>query len=486
MRRRGTLGRGQLLTTLHAFTDDALGDLDAVGVRRAIRSRQISAAEAVEAAIERAHRLDAPLNAWEVRGEPAARRNAEAIDRALAAGTDPGFFAGVPTAIKDNSDVTGLPTRNGCDAYPPQPRPTDGPFARLVRSTGAILLGKTRMSEYGLAASAEHPRLGAVPSPWDLERTAGASSSGAAALVAAGVLPFAHANDGGGSIRIPAAVNGLVGLKPTRGRLPLDSLLRTPPVVLVANGVVTRSVRDTAAFLREADAAVGNGTLEPVGDVTGPSPVRLRIGMFSDSAYGPAAPDVRVATERTGALLESLGHRVDEVDGPLTAQYADDFLLYWRALAALIVRSGRLVHGRDWDPDRLDPFTRGLAEAFEPRRFPGAVRRLRGAHRESERIYASYDVLLSPTLGHETPKLGHLDPTLPYATVLQRSIDWVGFTPLQNVTGEPAITLPLERDANGMPLGMMFGAAAGRESTLLALAYELEQAARWPTLATHP
>lgn len=278
--------------------------------------------------------------------------------------------------------------------------------------------------------------------------------------------------------------NGLVGLKPTRGRLPLDALLRTRPLVLVANGVVTRSVRDTAAFLREAEAVVGDRTLEPVGDVTGPGPARLRIGMFTESAYGPAAPDVRVATERTAALLESLGHRVEEIDGPLTRQYADDFLLYWRALAALIVRSGRLLHGRGWDADRLDNFTRGLADAFEPRQLPAALHRLRGAHRVSERVYASYDVLLCPTLGHETPKLGHLDPTLPYETVLQRTVDWVGFTPLQNVTGEPAITLPLERDANGMPRGMMFGAAAGRESVLLALAYELEEAAPWTTLAT--
>ncbi len=471
---------------MHAFSDDALGDLDATGVAEAIRSRRVAAVEVIDAALERAHRLDGTLNAWEVRDEPAARRSAAAVDRALDAGTDPGFFAGVPTAIKDNSDMVGLPTRNGCDAYPNDPRPADGPFVRLLRSTGAIPLGKSRMSEYGLAASAEHPRLGAVASPWDLERTAGASSSGAAALVAAGVLPFAHANDGGGSIRIPAAVNGLVGLKPTRGRLPLDALLRTPPLVLVANGVVTRSVRDTAAFLRETDAIVGNGTFEPVGDVTGPNPARLRIGMFTDSAYGPAAPDVRVATERTATLLESLGHRVDEVAGPLTAQYADDFLLYWRALAALIVRSGRLLHGRGWDADRLDDFTRSLAASFEPRRLPAAVRRLRGARRDSDRLYATYDVLLCPTLGHETPKLGHLDPSLPFETVLQRTVDWVGFTPIQNVTGEPAITLPLERDANGMPLGMMFGAATGRESVLLGLAYELERAAPWPTLAVSP
>lgn len=484
MQRRRTLGAGALLIVVHSFCDDALGSLDATGVVEAIRSRRISAAEAVDAAIERAHRVEVPLNAWEARDEPGARRGADIVDRALAAGTDPGFFAGVPTAIKDNSDMAELPTRNGCDAYPNEPRPIDGPFTRLMRSTGAIPLGKTRMSEYGLSASAEHPRLGPVPSPLDIERTAGASSAGAAALVAAGVLPFAHANDGGGSIRIPAAVNGLVGLKPTRGRLPLDQFLRTPGLLLVANGVVSRSVRDTAAFLRETDAVVGNGTLEPVGDVTGPGRARLRIGMFTHSAYSPAAPDVRVATERTAALLESLGHRVDEVDGPLTPQYAQDFLVYWRGLAALIMRSGRLLHGRDWDSGRLDNFTRGLAESFEPRRLPAALRRLRSAHRVSERMYATYDVLLSPTLGHETPKLGHLDPMLPFETVLQRTVEWVGFTPLQNVTGEPAISLPLERDANGLPLGMMFGAAAGRESVLLALAYELEQAAPWPTLAS--
>ena len=164
-----------------------------------------------------------------------------------------GFFAGVPTFVKDNVDVAGMPTMEGTDAWTPYAAKKDGDFARMYLATGLIPLGKTQLSEYGFSASSEHPRLGPVRNPWNPEHSAGASSAGSAALVAAGAVPIAHANDGGGSIRIPASVNGLVGLKPTRGRLAQDALMRQQPVRIVADGVVTRSVRDTAAFYREAE-----------------------------------------------------------------------------------------------------------------------------------------------------------------------------------------------------------------------------------------
>ncbi len=164
-----------------------------------------------------------------------------------------GVFGGVPTFIKDNVDVAGQPTMRGTDAWAPFDAAADGEFARSYLATGPVSLGKTRLSEFGFSASAEHPRLGPVRNPWNVDYTAGASSSGSGAFVAAGVVPIAHANDGGGSIRIPAACNGLVGLKPSRGRLPLDEEMRRMPVRIVTNGVLTRSVRDTAAFYREAE-----------------------------------------------------------------------------------------------------------------------------------------------------------------------------------------------------------------------------------------
>ena len=159
----------------------------------------------------------------------------------------------MPTFVKDNVDVAGMPTQQGTDAFVATPRKADGDFARMFLATGVIPLGKTRLSEFGFNAAADHARLGPVRTPWHTEHYAGASSAGSSAFVAAGVVPIAHANDGGGSIRIPASVNGLVGLKPTRDRLAQDKMMRDMPVRIVSDGVVTRSVRDTAAFYREAE-----------------------------------------------------------------------------------------------------------------------------------------------------------------------------------------------------------------------------------------
>ena len=240
-----------------AFGDDALGDHDAVGLVDALRAGEVSAAELVEAAIARTEAVNPTLNGLAYRG---VRPRAPARDAARPYG---GYFDGVPSFFKDNVAVAGRPTMQGTDAWDPRPMPADGAFARVFLSTGLMPLGKTQMSEFGFSASAEHPRIGAVRNPWNPEHTAGASSSGSGAFVAAGVVPIAHANDGGGSIRIPAACNGLVGLKPTRGRLPLDKETAQMPLHLVANGVVTRSVRDTAAFLREAERVYRNPKLPP-------------------------------------------------------------------------------------------------------------------------------------------------------------------------------------------------------------------------------
>ena len=264
---------------VHAFGDDALGDLDAVGLVDAIQSGRVGRAEVVEAAIARTEAVNAAVNGLAYR----------AFDRARAEAAEPspppytGFLSGVPTFVKDNVDVAGLPTMRGTDAWTPRPADSDSDFARLYLATGMTPLGKTQMSEYGFSASAETSRLGPVRNPWNTERTAGASSSGSAAFVATGVVPIAHANDGGGSIRIPASCNGLVGLKPSRGRLPLDKEVTRMPIRIVANGVVTRSVRDTAAFYREAGHDLANPKLPPIGDVTRPG----RTGCGSRSSPTP-------------------------------------------------------------------------------------------------------------------------------------------------------------------------------------------------------
>jgi amidase len=463
---------------VHAFGDDALGDLDAVGIADAIRAGWVTRADVVEAAIARTEAVNPALNGL---AHEAFQQARGAASTSSGDGISTGFFSGVPTFIKDNVDVAGQPTMRGSDAWTPQDAIVDGEFTRLYLATGPTSLGKTQLSEFGFSASAEHARLGPVRNPWDTDYTAGASSSGSGAFVAAGAVPIAHANDGGGSIRIPASCNGLVGLKPSRGRLPLDPELRRMPVGIVANGVVTRSVRDTAAFYREAERIWRNPKLAPVGDVLRPGNQRLRIAVVTRSVQRECSPELRELTLKSAGLLEELGHRVEYVDEPpVPASFPDDFVLYWGFLALTQVRAGRRLFGNTFDRTRLDALTLGLDRhtTRNLHRLPLAITRLRRLRRRSAEFFGIYDALLTPTLADETPRIGYLAPT-DYQQVIDRLTDWVAFTPLQNVTGEPAISLPLAQSANGMPVGMMLSADIGQEALLLELAYELEEARPW-------
>jgi amidase len=459
---------------VHAFGDDALGDLDAIGLANAIKSGRAGRAEVIEAAITRTEAVNPAVNGLAC----------EAFDQARVAAAktsapaDARFFSGVPTFIKDNIDVVGLPTMRGADAWAPFEAVSDGEFTKLYLATGPTSLGKTQMSEFGFNASAEHSRLGPVRNPWDTDYTAGASSSGSGAFVAAGVVPIAHANDGGGSIRIPASCNGLVGLKPSRGRLPLDPELRRMPVGIVTNGVLTRSVRDTAAFYREAERIWPNPKLAPIGDITHPGRQRLRIAVVTRSVLRECSPELRELTLKSAGLLEELGHRVEHVeDPPLPSSFVTDFVLYWGFLALTQVRAGRRLFGSTFDRVRLDALTLGLDRhaSRNIHRLPRVIMRLRRARLRTAEFFRTYDAVLTPTVADETPRIGHLAPT-DYQQVMDRLIDWVAFTPVQNVTGEPAISLPLAESSNGLPVGMMLSAEVGREARLLELAYELEEA----------
>jgi amidase len=459
---------------VHAFGDDALGDLDAVGLTEALQAGRVGRSDVIEAAIARVEAVNPALNGLAHRGFEQARASAQD-------GPAGGFFSGVPTFLKDNVDVVGQPSMHGADAWAPFDAVADGEFTRLYLATGAISLGKTQMSEFGFSASAEHPRLGPVRNPWDTDYTAGASSSGSGAFVAAGVVPIAHANDGGGSIRIPASCNGLVGLKPSRGRFPLDPQFRRMPVGIVANGVLTRSVRDTAAFYREAERIWRNHKLAPVGDVTGPGRQRLRIAVATRSVRRECSPEVRDLTLKSAALLEELGHRVEHIeDLPVPPSFVDDFVLYWGFLALAQVRGGRRLFGDTFDRTRLDSLTLGLDRhtSRNIHRLPSAIVRLRRLRRRTAQFFATYDAVLTPTVADATPRIGHLAPT-DYHQVIDRLVDWVAFTPLQNVTGEPAISLPMAQSGDGMPMGMMLSADLGQEALLLELAYELQEARPW-------
>ncbi|MGZ8177260.1 amidase [Williamsia sp. SKLECPSW1] len=459
---------------VHAFTDDALGDDDATAVAARIASGEISAAEAVEAAITRAERLTV-LHGFALTD----------FDRARAFARSPGkgVFAGVPSVVKDNTDVSGLPSDQGSRAVRARPATRNAPVTDQYLSTGVISLGKSRMPEFGLNASTEFEDAPATANPWDTRFSAGASSGGSAALVAAGVVPIAHANDGGGSIRIPAAACGLVGLKFTRGRELPDDHARQLPINLVNNGALTRSVRDTATFAAQVEKYRPAPRLRPIGLVEGPSDRRMRIGLVDRSISElPVDDQTRAAVTATAARLEALGHEVVPVGLPLPEKdlvaFKDDFVHYWSLLGFALTKFGRRIMSPDFEASELESLTTGLARRFQRNfwRTPAALWRLRASEAKYRGVFrdSGLDAMLSPTVAHTTPELGHLSPTNSFDVLFPRLVRWVAFTPLNNATGGPAVSLPVASTSTGLPLGIQLSADHGDEATLLELAYELE------------
>lgn len=463
----------------HTF-DDELARLDATATAEAIAAGDLSATEAAEAAIARANRVEPFINA--IASE---RHDLALADAARPRGT--GSLRGVPTYIKDMVDVAGLPTTWGSRALlggPPAAKTTG--IAAQFDDMGMVLLGKSTLPEMGFIPSTEPAHAPPTRNPWNLGHTAGGSSGGAAALVAAGVVPLAHAADGGGSTRIPAASCGLVGLKPTRGRLLPHREEQLLPVAVTVDGVVTRSVRDTARWYAEAEQRYRSRKLPPMGLVTGPSSRRLRIAAVIDLPIDVEvdAP-TRAVFNDTVTLLEGLGHTVTEIPAPVDPQFAEDFLAYFELLSFLATSTAKISHGRHVQRHRFTDFTHGLAEGFRRnrKRVIGASRRLRRTTADAAELFRTYDVLVSPVLTTVPPPLGHLSMGLDHDVLLPRVVEWIAFTPLANASGTPALSLPMGSDeATGLPIGMMLGADTGNDALLLQLGFELEAANPWPTL----
>ena len=460
---------------IHAFGNDALGDLDAVGVAASIRSGEISAQEAVAAAIARAEKVNPDLNALSL----------EMYDYARERANHPwqGEFSGVPTFIKDNDDVEGFPTTHGSRAVSRKLASRSSKFVDQFHSLGLISLGKTTMPEFGLTGTTESSAQGATRNPWHINHSTGGSSGGSAAMVAAGVVPIAHGNDGGGSTRIPAACCGLVGLKPTRGRLEHMEGAHLLPVNLVHQGVLTRSVRDTAVFYAGAEKHYRNKDLPDIGLVTAPGKKRLRIGFFTD---GPehylSDSDAVSAVHEAARLCQELGHQVEEIPFPYDTALGEDFLLYWAMLAFMFHRFGSSVYGKPVKKAYLEPLTLGLSRYFSRNlyKLPMALKRLRAFTVTYQQAFAGFDVMLSPMLGHPPPKIGYLGPNVSFDSAMERLRRFVPFTAVQNVSGGPAIALPIGVSRRGVPVGVQFFAPVGEDRRLLELAFELEQAHPWP------
>lgn len=462
-----------------AFDED-LARLDAVATIDALDRGELMAREVLEAAISRAERMDPELGAVAFERYTAARAERGSGSRRR------GSFEGVPTFIKDMVPVAGLPLTWGSAALaggPPMKR--TGGIAADIERMGMPILGSSTMPEWGFTPSTEYPHREPTRNPWNPGRSIGGSSGGAAALVASGVVPVAHAADGGGSIRIPAACAGLVGLKPSLGRLRPHADEARLPVAVTVDGVVSRTVRDTARWYAEMGRVHRSRSLPPLGEVTGPPSRRLRVGVMT-SIPGIAEPDepTRATLEATASLLEDLGHQVAETSAPVDIeQFRDDFLLYFQFLVFMATRTARLTHGPHFDGGRLTDFTGGMAATFRsaPHRVVGAARRLRRLPDQLGRFHQRHDVLLSPVTSAVAPELGHLSTTVDYETLLGRVIPWMAFTPLANAAGTPAISLPMGMDdGTNLPVAAMLSADRGEDALLLQLAVELEAARPWP------
>jgi amidase len=450
---------------------------DAVETRRRIAQKDVSVREVLDGAIARTE------EAWHLGGvyERTYDRARAEVDLL----TSDGPFAGVPTFVKDMTEIRGVSTTWGSRAAGKYVSRSTDPIGRRMNAAGLISLGKSACSELALSATTETMRFPACRNPWDPSRSAGGSSGGAGTLVAAGAVPIAHGTDAGGSIRIPAACCGLVGMKPSRFRLDAKGS-RLLAVNVVSDGVLTRSVRDTVEFFAAMEARRAAGRVAPIGDVARAPSGSLRIGVFVDSPIGtPIDPDVRQAVLDAARSCEGLGHGVELIPCPFSGSVVHDFIRYFACIAWLQALTAPVVFHWRFDRRKVEPWARDLAAYFAKAKLAAisAIMRLRRFTKTFGEVMSRYDVLLSPTTPIPAPRLGHLAPDVAFETLLERMREFVAFTLLYNTSGAPAISLPLGRSRDGVPIGVQFGSAHGEDRKLLELAFSIEGAAPWDRIA---
>ncbi|MEU6700464.1 amidase [Pseudonocardia sp. NPDC046786] len=476
---------------------------DAVGLAALVAAGEVSAAELLDAATDRADAVEPTINAIRHRMTDAAR--------ARARGPLSGPFAGVPFLVKDLSQhIAGVPTGSGSRALAGYPRPETSTVVRRWTDAGLVIFGRTATPEFGARAVTEPVAGGPTRNPWDPGRTPGGSSGGAAAAVAAGIVPVAGASDGGGSIRIPAAACGLFGLKPGRGVVPSGPEVGEGFHGAAVQGVVSRTVRDTAGMLDVLAGPAPDGPyrVQPpdrrYADAVRDDPAPLRIGLSTASPLGgPVDPEAVAAATGAAELLGSLGHVVEEsapaVDG---RRLATDFLTTWFGMIASQVDGARALTG--CGDDAFETETRVMAaigRATTAPEYLAAQARWQQHTRALATFHERYDLLLTPTLARPPWPIGDLDLAGPVKLVARGLLTLraggllgrmnlveglvdanfapVPYTQLANLTGRPAATVPLHTTAGGLPLGVQFVGRPGAEPQLLALAAQLERARPW-------
>lgn len=453
-----------------------------------VRAGEISARELVEASLAAIDRRNDELTAFVTLATERALSEADAI-----ATGDERPLAGVPIAIKDIFAVTeGIRTTFGTAAVGDWIPPLDSAVVHRLRSAGAVVVGKTNTPEMGILPVTEPHRFGPTRNPWDTARTPGGSSGGSAAAVAAGMVSLAHGNDGGGSLRIPAACCGLVGHKPSRGRV---SAAPGPGDVigLVSDGVLTRTVADTALALdllsgyEPGDPFLAPTPTMPFARAAERDPRSLRIGFVTEAPMDfPLDPEHAEGVTETAELLESLGHAVEAVGFPIDdpTTYLANFLRVWVADVAGSVKTLGTVVGGELDRERLEPLTRQMVDAGEATAaadYVAAVAHLRSASRGILGFWTDHDVLVTPTLAQPPLEVGELEPAEgeEAMAMLGKSAAFVPFTAPINVTGQPAVSLPLRQAADGLPVGVHLIGAPGADGLLISLAGQVERARPW-------
>ena len=459
-------------------------DHDGLGLAGLVRAGEVTPSEILEAAIERIERRDPVLNAVVHRAFDEARR--------VASGELPdGPFKGVPFLIKDlGAQVKGWPRTSGSRFAQVAADAQDSELVRRHRAAGVVLVGKTNTPEFGIPGVTNSERLGACRNPWNPDHISGGSSGGAAAATAAGMVPMAHASDGLGSIRIPAANCGLVGMKTTRDRTPICEVT-DGAVGFTVHHVVSRTVRDSAAMLDATDGPQPGDPFQapakagPYLDEVSRSPGRLRIAWSAETPSGrPIDPQMLDALHKTVALLEGLGHEVFErgLGIDQRALYRAQGLVSASNFSANVQRWVELL-GREPGPGELGPLARRGYEAG--RRITGQQalwgwQELRLYNRAILEGFEHFDVHLCPTMSTPSPRVDWLDPlTDDLKTFDRRQSDTYATTPPFNFTGQPSVSLPLWSSAEGLPLGMMFSGRFADEATLYRLAGQLEKEQPW-------
>jgi amidase len=449
-----------------------------------IHAGQVSSAELVGAALERIEALQPTLNAFAYVDAEGALATAEGIGA-----DDPRPFAGVPIAVKDNVAVAGMPYTMGSDIFGDFVPGHDAFLVRRLRDAGFVIVGRTSMPEFGILPVTEPRRFGPTRNPWDTDRTPGGSSGGAAAALASGMVPLAHGSDGGGSIRIPASCCGVVGLKPTRGRISRGPELGDD--FLVQDGVLTRTVAETGELLdvlsgyEAGDATWAPVPAEPFAAAAKREPGRLRIGFTMKPAIeAPLDPACEQAVRDAAELLAELGHEVEEVAPP----WGEDDLLHVFTAAfgtsiSMGMYFGGVVTGREPTPELVEPLSWTMWEGVQARTaldYLLARTQLTSISRGVIALWESYDVVLTPGLAERPVRIGEIDACSddPWED-FRRSGSFTPYTALFNVTGQPAISVPLFHGDDGLPLSVQLAGRPADEATLLSLSAQLEAARPW-------